>query len=125
MGLTAFIYKHRGDEQSNDGLSSRVERVTVVNIDGPFDPTEDAPAVMLVPGNLRGTVKVVGAVEEHGDWIEDYSLVSVGPMFGGTYVATSDSRFAEAIRAITGNYENIAPLHDRWETPAQYAAMCD
>ena len=63
MGLIANIYRGRFGDCSNGGLSSRVNEVTLVNVEGPFEPTEDRPAAMLLNGHARGTVRVVPAVE--------------------------------------------------------------
>lgn len=129
MGLTADIYKSQGRSFSNGGLSERVDRVTLVNVDGPFEPTDDAPAAMLVAGNLAGCAKVVAAewldVEGHskgGGWIEKRGA-GAGPMMGGCYVETSDERFREAVRALTGEARGgPVALHDRYETVKQYAS---
>ena len=104
MGMIAYIYKN-GTDCSNHGASSRVDRVTITNVDGPFNPTDDAPAAKLVKGNLTGTVKIV-MEENEGQQI----------MFGGCYVATSDSRFNRKIEEITGPpFYGAVPLHDRVE----------
>lgn len=124
MGLIASIYKDSGQDWSNGGISSRANEVTIVNIDGPFEPTKDRPAVLLVPGNLPNTVKVVPAIQTIGDaWVEDHPSGSVGPMMGGCYVATSDGRFSKAVKDMTHSVMwagGAVPLHDRFETPAQY-----
>jgi hypothetical protein len=134
MGLIASIYKTaglnaRGDTQgrsySNGGISERVEQVTIVNVEGPFEPNEDRPAVLLVPGNLSGTVKLVVAVmDTPGEYSEDVPLGKVGPMFGGCYVDTSDARLNEAVVRLGGpSYGGPVPLHDRYETQAEYDAL--
>jgi hypothetical protein len=42
----------------------------------------------------------------------------LGPMAGGTFIDTSDSRFSAAV----GFYGAVS-LHDRWESQAQYDAL--
>ena len=68
---------------------------------------------MLVPGNGRGLVKIVPAV------LDDKNRYSPDPrwtMMGGNYAATSDSRFHEAVRRITGGGSyGAVPIHDRIE----------
>jgi hypothetical protein len=116
MGLIADIYKSKYGDCSNGGLSGKVDSVTIINIEGPFEPTEDRPAVLLVTGNLPGTVKIVPA-----SMPEDKR---VGPMMGGTYVDTSDSRLGEAIERLGGpRYGGPVPLHDRFETQAEYNSL--
>jgi hypothetical protein len=108
--------------------------VTVVNVSGPSEPTDDAPAVLLVE-NAMGTVRIVpavevtgpgAAVEYHGKWgplLADGDK-TIGPMMGGSYVGTSDSRFREAVEKLLGHgFYGAVPFHDRFETPAQYEAL--
>lgn len=127
MGLRADIYKHKGRSFANGGLSGDHDEVTIVNVDGPFEPTDDAPGVELVSGNLPGTVKIVPTVETL-QALYDYERRGIGPMMGGCYVGTSDSRLGQAIRKLTGDRpgahrEGMVALHDRYETPAQYRAL--
>lgn len=131
MGLTVGIYKN-GTDCSNGGLSSRVKELTLVNVDGPFEPTEERPAALLVPGTLPGIARVVpaaevtghgAAVEYHGKWaplLADGDK-TMGPSMGGCYVASADSRFVEAVEEITGaRFYGAVPLHDRFESSALY-----
>jgi hypothetical protein len=132
MGLRAEVLKHKGQSYANGGLSDTLDYVTLVNVEGPFDPTPDAPAAVLVAGNVAGTAKVVPAVEvtgpgaaveyhgKYGPLLADGEK-TIGPMMGGSYVCTSDSRFNNAIEALLGKrFYGAVPLHDRYETPAQY-----
>lgn len=121
MGLIVYIHKSKLGDCSNGGLSSECDELTLVNVEGPFEPTADRPAALLVNGHSRGTVRVIPAVEVddaneyHGKWAP-----KLGSMAGGCYVATSDSRFTEAVERLTGGrfYGAIA-LHDRYETPEE------
>ena len=107
MGLIVSVYK---DADSNydctmNGVTSRFTKLCVTNVDGPFDPSDDCPAVKLVEGNLPGTAKIVPE-ECEGKW----------SMMGGNYAATSDSRFSEAIETIVGGrFNGAVPVHDRVE----------
>ena len=107
MGLIVSVYK---DADSNydctmNGVTNRFTKMCVTNVDGPFDPSDDCPAVKLVEGNLPGTAKIVPE-ECEGKW----------SMFGGNYAATSDSRFSEAIESIVGGrFYGAVPVHDRVE----------
>lgn len=87
---------------SNCGISSIFKEVTLIgdNIPPIFeaDPLE-APAVRIVAGNLPNTVKAVV------DGMESIQGMC-GPMFGGCWIYSSDSRFPGG--------EPIA-LHDRFE----------
>jgi hypothetical protein len=111
MGMIASVFRDDKGDCSNKGLSAYHSRVLVVNVDGPFTVRDGLPAVKMVKGNLRGTVKIVPLNEhESGKWL----------MFGGTYVGTSDSRFGEKVKEIAGEYgaefpASIVPFHDRVE----------
>lgn len=100
MGMIADVYR-----RGNVSLSGVIERVCLVNVDGPFEPKDDCPAAMVVPGNLRGTAKVV-LVSDNGRHT----------MMGGSYVATSDSRFSQKVEEIVGGrFYGAVPFHDRVE----------
>ena len=104
MGMLAHVYDSPLGNCSNRGLSSKFKKVCIVNVEGPFDPAPDLPAVKLVKrsyGNI-----VCEPVDLAGKWT----------MFGGAYVTTSDSRFHEAVRELSG-YAHGFPvaLHDRVE----------
>lgn len=126
MGLIASIYRDSAADFSDGGVSSGYQRVCIVNIDGPFQPTANAYPVMLVPGNLPGTVKIVEAVDSYDlgvEWEAKRISNRVGPMMGGTFIHTSDARFGRAVAdLIGGSPYGVGPVafHDRWETPEQY-----
>ena len=106
MGLRVYILKNGGD-YSNGGISGQVSTLAITNIGGPFNPTEDAPAAML-KNHVFDTVIAVP---------EDIPENMVGPMAGGTYIISSDSRFGAKLRelGLTNSYVAI-PFHDRFET---------
>lgn len=99
QGLLASIYIAKdGFDCSNGGVSARFTRVVVTgdSIPGIFDPTPDAPEVRILPGHNGHGFRAVPADEGTG----------AGPMFGGAFVYTTDSRFPS---------RQPIPLHDRWE----------
>jgi hypothetical protein len=110
MGLIAEIFRSDSQDCSNNGISSRCTRVVIVNVPGPFEQSDEMPAVLMVEGNLRNTVKIIPCDPETTETFGH-------SMMGGTYVGTSDSRFSEAYAKITGEPFgcSIAPLHDRFE----------
>jgi hypothetical protein len=114
MGLIAYIMKHKGTDCSNGGLSSRHDEVTIVNADGPFDPTEDRPAVILVaraPVGTRQILTAYPAVHQGGKWVKDPRWL----MMGGTYISCSDSRFGELCNRLGVPFYGAVALHDRYE----------
>jgi len=112
MGLHVTILREAdGDDCSNGGLSAFASSLTITNIDGPFEPSAGAPAAMLKQGP-RDTVIIVPAVKPGG---------MIGPMAGGAYVASSDSRFSEALRRLGQTNSHVAiPIHDRFESQDMY-----
>jgi hypothetical protein len=103
MGLIAYVYDSPLGNCSNNGLSAKFKKVTVTNIEGPFEPSADAPAVELVKLRWGNIVGKPVSLKGHS-------------MFGGAYITTSDSRFNEAVEKLSG-YEHGFPvaLHDRVE----------
>lgn len=122
MGLIVSVYRNAEKGMQADftagGLSSRYGALTVVNVDGPFDPTPERPAVALVDGPLgtKRLVPVLGSDEEGWQMVQPQG--HVGPMMGGNYAGTSDSRWGRAV----GFYGAVA-IHDRYETVERYAQL--
>ena len=107
MGLVVSVYTNKGRnvDCSCNGVTNRFDSLCVVNVDGPFEPMPDRPAVELVAGAMDG-IAVLKPVEAGNRWT----------MFGGNYAGSSDSRFARAVETITGNrFYGAIPVHDRIE----------
>jgi hypothetical protein len=107
MGLSAYVFDSPLGNCSNKGLSSKFKKVTIVNVEGPFEPSPEAPAVKLIKREYTGNLICVPVeLLDSGKWV----------MFGGAYIATSDSRFSEAVQKLSG-YDHSFPvaLHDRVE----------
>lgn len=108
MGLMVFVYRPANfPDCTNGGVSYRYDTLTLVNVPGPFEPSENAPAAWLVPGNLPKTAKIVVVdPKEEKRW----------HMFGGNYAGSSDGRFDDALFRLTGGWHQcLAPIHDRYE----------
>jgi hypothetical protein len=106
-GLICEIYRRTG-EFSNGGISSRCQAVTLVDIGVDlFDPVADRPAVKLVKRNFGNRVYL------HAEPLEQPTGL-VGPMAGGTFIYSCDSRFPS---------DYPIALHDRWETEQQYESL--
>lgn len=106
MGLRISVFRDTASQYdcTLNGVSSRYTQLTVVNVDGPAEPSDDAPAVRLERGPM-GSVRLVP--EEAGDsWT----------MFGGNYGSTCDSRFSRAIESLLGHrFYGAVAIHDRVE----------
>jgi hypothetical protein len=134
MGLTVDIYKHRGRSFCGMklGISEQHDEVVVVNANGPSQPRDDAPAVALIqgPGHRpeigRPNIIAVPVVEVDGEWQLIEPAGHVGPMAGGCFIGTTDGRLGDLVYELGGNsHARIVPLHDRYETTAQYAELSD
>lgn len=114
MGLIVSVFRDSTlCDCTNGGISATAKGLTLVNVSGPFEPSEKYPAAMLVKGNLAGIAKIVPA-EEVSEGV--YEPVKGWVMMGGNYAATSDSRFSEAVERITGSrFSGAIPIHDRIE----------
>lgn len=109
-GLLVSIYKNPSyAECSNGGVSQYNDKAILIGAGIPeiFTAGENDLVLKLLPGNLAGTAKIVPLHQPKG--------IS-GPMFGGCFVSTSDSRFSEAVEKICGHrFYGAVPLHDRFE----------
>jgi hypothetical protein len=128
MGLTASIYvnKEPGYENcSNGGISSRFNQVCIVNAEGPSQPRPDCPAV-IIETHVKGIVRAIPAQNVQGEWRAVEMAHCVGPMAGGAFIATSDSRFGELVRKlIDGQFYGAVALHDRFESMEDYSRNFD
>lgn len=110
MGLIINVYKTEGlygMDCTNGGISSKAEGLCIVNVEGPFKPSDKHPPAILDKHVGHAIIKPVGMDRQ---WL----------MFGGNYGSTSDSRFSTAIEQLTGHrFYGAVPIHDRTETAEQ------
>lgn len=113
MGLNVSVFRNPLGNFTNNGISSKVTELCIVNIKGPSDPSCYAPAALLVKGNLKGIVHIVPAAKNGDRW----QPATGWAMMGGNYAATSDSRFTEAIESLNGGHPfyGAVAIHDRYE----------
>jgi hypothetical protein len=106
MGLRVTVLRPAGrsGDCTNGGVTSRYDTLTLINVDGPSDPSPDAPAARLELSRGR-TLRIVPA-EVGVNW----------SMFGGNYVTGDDrlSRTASRLLECEAFYYPI-PVHDRVE----------
>jgi hypothetical protein len=107
---------------SNGGLSSRHQTAYLYpagTLPSEIDPAKLDQAVEIKVRNIGGLVLHLQPINEPVN-----AAKLIGPMMGGYYGATSDSRFsAEAERLSGQRFYGAMALHDRWETQAQYDAL--
>lgn len=108
-GLRASIYTDEIGECSNGGISSRVKYVTIVGDGIPeiFTADDKAPAVKIVRRVIWGKPYV------HAEPV-DQPEGTAGPMAGGCFIYSSDSRFP---------HQYPISLHDRFECWDMYDRM--
>lgn len=113
MGLLVSVLRHANfPDCSLNGLSAQHAQICVVNMDGPFDPHPNSPAFLLV-NHYRDACALFPA-EHNGDkWFVNHGIWW---QMGGNFAHTSDSRFNEAIRRLTGiPFYGALAIHDRRE----------
>ncbi len=119
-GLSVDIFKHKAWNHSNGGVSAFFDEAVIYGpaIDGPISQDEavkrGVPLLHLKTGPGGNPIATVW-LDPDGEFNQE-----VGPMFGGTFVGSSDSRFSRATGQ-TGS--SVIPLHDRYETVEQYKAL--
>lgn len=96
----------------NGGISATAQHVTIIGDAVPeelrlFTPDEEAPAVRMTGWQHRSFIPV-----------DKPAGAFIGPMASGAFVYSLDSRWED----LTGSRGPI-PLHDRYETAAQYNAL--
>ena len=119
-GLSVEIFKHKAWSASNGGVSAFFDEAVIFGpgIDGPISEDQAIERhVPLLHLTLRPGLGPIATVWLDPDGEFDKT---VGPMFGGTFVGSSDSRFSQA----TGQRgTSVIPLHDRYETVEQYERL--
>lgn len=105
QGMLVYVYRN-GADCTAGGITSKVDMIIIVGegIEGPFEVDEGEAYLELRRKNVGGN-EYLYAVPVDG---RDTSGM-VGPMFGGNFVYTSDSRFAKVCKY-------PIPVHDRYET---------
>lgn len=116
--LALYIYKEKGRDWSNGGLSSKYDECYIECEDGYL--TEDqVPAdaiVKLSEPNIFGSFSLVP--------VQPVPEGYVSYMAGGCYVATSDGRFSRLIEKKFGiHFYGAVALHDRTETWEEYEVL--
>ena len=107
VGLIVSIY--RDDYDSTMNVFHGKSQITLVNVEGPFEPSDKAPAAKLVAG--YGKTAIIVPADDEFDGVQ---------MSGGTFASTSDSRFQRAVEKLVGVSHFAVAIHDRRETWAQY-----
>lgn len=113
--ISLYVYKHRNEDCSNGGISSRYSEVLIECEDGYIDIDENN-----IPENFCKVVKRYFGNETYLH-IEPYARPDkgcVGWMSGGCFCSSCDSRFSRIS-------QYPLSLHDRQETQELYDLMFD
>jgi hypothetical protein len=112
MGLLVYVARTTLGDCTLYGISRNHDKLCVVNVDGPFEPSMAHPAVIL-ESHVKGCLRIVPAVKNGiGEWEHDTRWF----MAGGNYAETSDSRFSDKCEQLTGQrFYGAVAIHDRYE----------
>lgn len=114
-GLSVQVYKSPLGDSTAGGISANKDSLILtsiedtngieISINAPFEGDE-TNTVKIVPGHLPGYWRAIPVNSKKSGMI--------GPMFGGNFIYCSDSRFP---------LKAPVPIHDRYETVAQYNGL--
>jgi len=108
-GLLVFVLRAAGGSCTNGGVTDKYDKfiLTGEGIPEIFAPSEETPELRLVKRMFSGKPYY------HAEPVDQPENM-VGPMAGGNYIKTSDSRFP---------IDYPIGVHDRFETQELYDAM--
>lgn len=131
-GLRLSIYRAAdlGADCTNGGISGKANTVTVVGRlvngeivplpKGVFEPTDEAPAVVLVPSRAPSYDPTPHLIPL--EFADGLPAGHVGPMFGGNYAGSCDSRWSD-LGKFYGVRLDVVAVHDRIESYGDYLAL--
>lgn len=108
-GLLISIFKNPMYAKcSNGGISETNDRALVIGPGIPEIFEAGELPVLKLESHYRGIARLVPIDKPSG---------RAGPMMGGAFGYTSDSRFSEAVELLTGaeDFYGAVPIHDRFE----------
>lgn len=111
--LPLNVYRNNSGDCTNDGISSKYNRLLLLCEDGFIDVDENDPPENLVRLVTR---HLFGKEYKHIEPVAHCDKGCVGWMDGGNIASTCDSRFSKM-----SDYPLC--IHDRQETQEQYDAM--
>jgi hypothetical protein len=136
-GLRLTVYRAAGSypDCSNGGVSSKADVLTVVGrlVDGVviplpkgccvFSPSDEAPAVVLVESRIARFDPTPHLIPL--EFAEDgIPSGAVGPMDGGNYAGSCDSRWSDLGKHFDGKLRlDVVAIHDRIETYSDYLSL--
>lgn len=134
-GLLLSVYKNADSNYdcTNGGVTATATRLTLVGIKKGgkilpltkrmqvFQPNESAPAVILCESALPG---MYGPHLEPLEYADSHNTREyAGPMMGGNYAASCDSRWSELGELFGHGRISAVPVHDRVESWKLYQQL--
>jgi len=101
MGLQVDIY--RGSYNSRNNIFQKFNEITLVNVPGPSQPSEKAPAALLIRRDVtRFSVEIHDHIIQPAELVDGEWVPLRGHQFanGGSLADASDSRFSEATNRV-------------------------
>lgn len=99
---------------ANGGWTQDHDGLYVACPEGNWEVEESDPALFDLKAGAFGTLRLVPRNGGGG----------VGPMMGGSYAGTSDSRFTRMCEELTGHpWHGAVAVHDRYESRELYELM--
>ena len=104
QGLLVNVFRNPLGDCTGNGVSSKIDKFILEGCEGPFFCNEDESDLLRfrIKPSGNGNYKYVIPSEK----IFEENKHRNGPMFGGNFIYTSDSRFPN---------QYPLPIHDRWE----------
>lgn len=116
MGLLIEVFRNPLGDCTGGGISGTHTTLCLVNVSGPFSPTEYAPPAIL-ESHTKGCLRIAPAYAHHdANGFVEYRTVPLWWMSGGNFGSTSDGRFGEACEKLLGHrFYGAVAIHDRTE----------
>lgn len=115
--LCLSIYKNPlYDECSNGGWSGGHDELYVKCDKGPYSVDDDDPGLFELECGYRGSLHLVPC--------NPPKCKAVGPMMGGSYAASCDSRWSRMCMKANGGepFYGAVAVHDRYESEKEHKA---
>lgn len=113
--ISVYVFRSSLGDCTNGGASGKFDTLYVEHPRGCFEVETSDERLFRVEPNAFGHPVLIP---------ENKPRKAIGPMAGGNYAASSDSRFEEAIRAVTGRgFYGAVAIHDRFETQREYELL--
>lgn len=105
--MIVYVYRNGIGDCTNGGLSAKHNEVFVDLGEGDTTLGKDTLPHFRLESHVKNCVRLAPVEEPLG---------KAGPMFGGNYGASSDSRFTAAVEKLLGTrFYGAVAIHDRFE----------